>query len=460
MDDKIIFERKAYSKLLEWKNKYAPDYALFLKGARETGKTTLAEVFGKKEYSSYIKIDFTNADSELKNLFIDGLMDLDSFFTALEFVYKTKLYPGKSLIILDGVQHFPKARQALKVLVQDKRYHYIETGSLEKITKKSTKNKILIPSEEDSICINPLDFDEFLTALGRKDLSDIINDFVANLRPIPNVILKELIFNFRLYMSIGGMPQAVARYIETKDFTNVDHVKRQIIELYKQDMKEQGAVPSDNLFNLFENIPSELSKLNKQYILSHADKNARYSRYEESIGWLEDAQVINVARCVSEPSTALSLSLSDTKFKMYLLDTGLLLTLAYDDGSPLTNEFYESILKDKLHVNEGMLLENIVAQGLTSIGKKLRYNIKIDKERRKTVREIDFLIKDKFKIVPIEVKSSDKNIETKSLDDFLSTYSSITDKGIVFYPGNIKKVKNVYYLPYFFAFYLDKINFS
>ena len=458
-ENELIFQRKAYEKMLIRKRDFASNYVLFLKGARRVGKTTLAEEFGKKEYKSYILVKFNEADQEVKDLFVNGLMDLDSFYENLSFKYNKKLYLNESLIILDEIQLFPLARQALKALLEDGRYHFIETGSTAGIIKKSKESQILAPSEEYVLDINPLDFDEFLLANGKENLVQFINKYIDTLTPIPNMIFKEIFNLFRIYMVLGGMPKVVMTYLQTSSFSKADFVKRTILETYRGDMKNQEAVSPTQLFNIFDSIPSELSKHDKEFVLSHADKNARFARYSESIGWLEDSKVANVSRCVTEPSTALSLSLEDNRFKMYLVDTGLLVTLAFDDGNLLSDDFYESLIKDRLHINEGMIIENVIAQGITSLNKKLRYNVKSDPDKKIITREIDFLIKYKLKITPIEVKSSENNFKTKSLDDFIKTYSSICNNGIVFYPGNVKKINGIYYLPYFYSYYLDKINF-
>ncbi|MCI5745441.1 MAG: AAA family ATPase [Erysipelotrichaceae bacterium] len=451
MSGKIVLKRKIYDKMLVWKNEHAPDYALFIKGARRTGKTTIAEEFGKKEYKSFITINFQKASDEVKNLFVNGLMDLDLFFITIEKVYMKKLYPHESLIILDEIQLFPKARQALKTLLEDKRFDYIETGSLAGIRQKSKKEKILIPSEEEHIEMYPLDFEEYLWATENDfDTFPLIRKHLEEKKPFGQTLCRELLKKFRTYMCIGGMPQSIIKYMETKDFAKVDFTKKTIINLYHEDIKDQDDVNNNNLFNLFDNIPSELSKHDKQYVISHAAKSARLAFYKESIGWLEDAMIVNVARNVSEPSPALSLSLDDIRFKMYLADTGLLIDLAFADGSYFDNEYYNAILFDKLHVNEGMFIENLVAQCLVSNGHKLRYHTKVDKKLKKTVREVDFIIRKKNKIVPIEVKSSD-NFTIKSILDFKNVYSNKVGECIVLSNSDIKTEDSILYLPYFMA---------
>ena len=344
-------------------------------------------------------------------------MNLDDFFTKTELLYKTKLYVRQSLIILDEIQLFPLARQALKTLLSDKRYDYIETGSLAGITQKARKENILIPSEEEELEIYPLDFEEFLWACG-DDLSfTTIKDHYASNLPFGRALLKNLMDKYRLYMCVGGRPQAVLKYVETKDMAEVDFVKRRIINLYRNDLKEENDVSGDYVGNVFDNIPSQLSKHDKRFVLSQVDKNARLANYGSCINWLEEAMVVNVARNVTEVSPALSLSPDDARFKMYLCDTGLLIDLAFDDGGAyFDSEYYKAILLGKLHVNEGMFIENLIAQSLWANRHKIRYNAKSDPKIKKIVREVDFLIREGMKITAIEVKSSDK-FTAKSLLD-------------------------------------------
>ena len=449
-DKKIILKRKAYNKMQQWKSEHAPDYALFIKGARRTGKTTLAEELGKNEYKSFITVNFQEANDDIKNLFVNGLMDLDLFFSTLELVYKTKLYPGSSLIILDEIQLFPEARQALKTLLVDKRFHYIETGSLAGIVKKSQKKSILIPSEEEDLEIYPLDFEEFLWAIGDEITFPVIQEHNRTLTPFGQAAFRQMMNLFRTYMCVGGMPQSVIAYVKNKDYSASDFAKRAILKLYRNDTKEQHDTNAGYVGNLFDNIPSELSKHDKEFVLTHINESARLSRYNESIGWLEDAMIVNIARNVTEPSAALSLSMDSLRFKMYMGDTGLLINLAFDDGTYLDNEYYRCILMDKLHINEGMFIENMVAQCLRANGHKIRYHSKVDKKSKRTVREVDFIVRNGMKIIPIEVKSSDHK-SLKSLIDFRTVYSNIVGCGIVLHNGDIKKDGEIIYLPYFMA---------
>ncbi len=454
MENKITLKRKVYSKLLEWKDKYAPDYALFLKGARRVGKTTVAEEFGKNEYKSYIVINFQKANDTIKDLFINSLMDLDYFFNVIQMQFKTKLYPHESLIILDEIQLFPLARQALKTLLEDKRYDYIETGSLAGITKKSKKTEILIPSEEYSVEMFPLDFEEFLWAYNDTFTIDIIKEHFENIKPFGSRLEKDIMRKFREYMCVGGMPQAVVAYIQTKDFEKVDFAKRGILNLYRNDIKEQEEENSEYVGNILDNIPSELSnhdkKLNSNiFTLSHINKNARLREYKGPLKWLDDAMIVNIARNTNEPSPALTLNLNDERFKCYLMDTGLLINLSFEDGNFMDNEFYSAILTDRLHINEGMFVENVVAQCLRTNGHKILFYIETNK-RNTLEMEIDFLIRQNKKVIPIEVKSSD-NFTTKSLEKFKKKFNNKIGLQYILYDGDIKREGEIIYLPYFVA---------
>ena len=447
IDTSNFFERKIYSKMLDWKNNKAPNYALFLKGERRVGKSTLANIFGKNEYKSYIEIRFDKAPNEIKDLFINSLDDLTSFFNKLQVYYKTRLYERNSLIILDEVQIFPIARQAIKTLLEDKRYDYIETGSLATIRKKSTN--ILIPSEEYQLNVYPLDFEEFLLAKNDKITFDLMTKHFNELKPLGK-LHSSIMKSFREYLLVGGMPQAVDKFLSTGDYGEVDFVKQNILNLYEQDVDEQNEENPTYLKNFFLHIPSELSKHDRVYNLTHINKNARMREYNGVIKWLSDSMIINIAENVSDPSAAFNLSTIDPSFKCYLSDTGLLVSLAYKNQDYLNNELYRAILFDKLHVNEGMIMENIVSQILVSKGDKLFYYKKTNKETKKTEIEIDFLIRRNNKLIPIEVKSG-KNISLSSLKGFKTMFSNKIGKSYVLYEGDIKKEEDIIYLPLYMA---------
>ena len=299
--------------MLEWKEKYAPNYALFLKGARRVGKTTLAKKLGQEAYRSYILIRFDQAEEAIKDLFKNGLRDLDHLFTTLQFYYKTLLYERESLIILDAIQHFPLARQAIKTLLEDGRYDYLETGSLASITKRS--KDILIPSEEYTLEVLPMDFEEFLWAQGDHFTINIIREHYEKVKPL-KTYHRPIMKSFRGFMMVGGMPQAVKAFVETKDFGQVDFAKQQIIQLYSNDMQDQHEENSEYITRFFTHIPSELSKRHKHYILNHIHKNARYREYQGSIRWLDEAMIINIANNIDDLNVGFNLSPRHPTFKL------------------------------------------------------------------------------------------------------------------------------------------------
>ena len=446
----IVLKRKTYEELLKWKKEYAPEYALFLKGARRVGKTTIAEELGKNEYKSFITINFQSANDTIRDLFVNSLLDLDYFFNVIQLQYGKKLYKRESLIILDEIQLYPLARQALKTLLADGRYDYIETGSLAGIKKKTESSEILIPSEEYAVEMFPLDFEEFLWATGDEFTFPIIKSSYEKVKPLGN-LHKDIFRKFREYMCVGGMPQAVVKYVQTKDFEKVDFAKKEILALYRNDIKNQKEENSTYLGNILDNIPSELSKHEKSssFKLSHVDKNARYREYSSPLTWLSEAMIVNVARNVTDPSPALTLSMDDERFKCYLLDTGLLINLSFGDGTFMDNKFYKAILTDRLHINEGMFVENAVAQCLRSNGHKILFYVEYN-SNGKPVMEIDFLIRKAKKVVPVEVKSG-REFAAKSLRNFKTKFSNKVGFQYVLYDGDIKRDNEVIYLPYYMA---------
>lgn len=443
------FKRKVYDKMLKWKNEYAPNYALFLKGARRVGKSTLALKLGKEEYKSFIEIRFDKAPNEIKELFVNSLEDLDYLFNKLQIFYKTRLYVRESLIILDEIQLFPEARQALKTLLEDKRYDFVETGSLASITKKS--KDILIPSEEYTIEVLPMDFEEFMWAMNDDITIDVIKEHYTRLKPLGK-INKDIMKSFREYLLVGGMPQAVVEYATSKDFGKVDFVKQNILNLYENDIETQDEENPTYVKNIFLHIPSELSKHDKQFVLSHID-GARRREYKGPVRWLNEAMIVNIAENVSDPSVAFNLSTTDPSFKCYMGDTGLLVSLAYKNKDYLENELYEAILFDKLHINEGMIIENVVSQLLKANGHNIYYYKKTDKELKTTVMEIDFLIRHNNKVCPVEVKSTN-NYTISSLTKFKNTFNKKIGTLYVLHNEDIKVEDNITYLPYYMAFCL------
>ena len=351
------------------------------------------------------------------------------------------------MIILDEIQLFPAARQALKTLLEDNRYDYLETGSLASISKKS--KKILIPSEEYSVPIYPMDFEEFLLAKQDDMTMGIIREHFESLKPFSS-LRRDIMLAYREYMLVGGMPQAVDAYLATKDFGKADFVKQNILNLYESDIEDQGKENPEYVKNILLHIPSELSKHDKRYRISHLGLNARLRDYKGPFGWLNDAMIVNIAENVSDPSAAFNLSTIDPRFKCYMMDTGLLVSLAYKNREYLENELYKAILFDKLHVNEGMIVENVTAQILKSRGDSIYYYRHADERSKVTDMEIDFLIRRHNKVVPVEVKSSSAD-STVSLMKFKKAFSNRIGPQYVLYDGDIKRDGEIVYLPYFMA---------
>ena len=426
---------------------------MFLKGARRVGKSTLAIKFGREYYKSFIEIRFDKAPEEIKELFVNSLEDLDYLFNKLQIHYKTRLYNRESLIILDEIQLFPEARQALKTLLEDKRYDYIETGSLASIKKKS-KN-ILIPSEEYTLEVLPMDFEEFMWAMNEDFTLDIIKEHYQNLKPLGK-INKDIMKKFREYILVGGMPQAVVEYVNTKDFGRVDFIKQNILNLYENDINTQEEENPTYVRNVFMHIPSELAKHDKQFVLSHIN-GARKREYEEPINWLNEAMIVNIAENVNDPSVAFNLSTIDPSFKCYMGDTGLLISHTFDENEISDNELYKEILLGKLSINEGMFYENTIAQMLVASGHKLFFYIKYNEEKHRNDIEIDFIVSNKsklkYKIFPIEVKSTEK-YSTRSLDKFKEKFHSRIGESYVIHPKNLKVENNTIFLPAYMAFCL------
>lgn len=393
-----MFKRKIYAKMLEWKRRSKGSTALLIEGARRIGKSTIALEFAKNEYESYILIDFSRAGKDLKSLF-DDLSSTDYLFMQLQLLFNTKLFERKSLIIFDEVQFCPKARQAIKLLVEDGKYDYIETGSLISI-RKNVEN-ILIPSEEEKLSMYPMDFEEFLWATGDTASNDILRECFLNGTSIGEAASRKMLLKFRLYMLVGGMPQAVAKYIESNNLEEVDMVKRNIITLYLDDFyKLDGrGFTSD----LYKNIPSELSRHTSSYKISSVLKNERPSTVQDEIRELIESKTVLASYNSTDPSASLALTKDINKFKLYLSDTGLFVTLMFMDKPFTKNEIYKKLLSNKSEVNLGMLYENAVATSLRSLGYDLYFNTSYDEDYKKSY-ELDFLISSGNKIYPIEVK--------------------------------------------------------
>ena len=418
-----MFKRKVYDKLKEWKDTYNGKYACLLEGARRVGKTTIAEEFAKNEYQTYIKIDFSNITDELLDVFKD-INKLDLFFLRLQTETGIDLFKRKSVIIFDEIQLYPKARQAIKHLVADGRYDYIETGSLISI-KKNVKD-ILIPSEEYKIQVYPMDYEEFLWATnGNPGIYKKILESKMSLGDSTN---RTLMREFRIYMAVGGMPQAVETYIETNNLSAVDKVKRRIIDLYSDDLKKIDS--SGLLGNIYLSIPSQLALKRKRFSIKEATQKQKTSKDEERFFDLVDSKIVLPCYNVTQPDIALELTKDFDYFKLYFSDIGLFTTMLFDSGKGIEDNIYSKLLSDKLESDLGYLYENVVAQMIVASGRNLYYHTWRDKDKTHS-NEVDFLITNKNKIIPIEVKSSSiKN--HKSIDLFVEKYSQIVGRRFLF----------------------------
>ena len=442
-----LYKRKIYNKLLEWKSESDGKTALLIEGARRIGKSTIAEEFAKNEYESYILIDFSEAAIETVDLFND-VSDLDYIFLQLQLRYRVDLHERKSVIIFDEVQLCPKARQAIKTLVKDHRYDYIETGSL--ISIKKNVADIRIPSEEHKISMYPMDYEEFLWALGDNVTYSLLKKCFESGKSLGEQENRRQLRQFRLYMLVGGMPQAVESYINTNNFKMVDTVKRNILDLYESDLKKID--PTGKLSMLFDGIPAQLNTNAARYKVSSVIGSQNSDKILEHIAELADSKTVLVSYHVNDPNTGMSNTKDLSKFKLFLCDTGLFTTLMFKDKDFTENTIYEKLLSDKLSVNLGYLYENVVAQVLAANGNNLFYYTMYNETTRHNY-EIDFLLSRNNKVCPIEVKSSSYKTH-KSLDIFCEKYSSrILNKYLV-YTKDMNKDKDIFCLPVYMVPFL------
>lgn len=442
-----IFERKIYQKMLNWKRDSNGKTALLIKGARRVGKSTIVEEFAQKEYSSYILIDFSIAPKEIHDLFRD-LSNLNYLFLRLQLIYHINLENRKSVIIFDEVQREPLARQAIKHLVKDGRYDYIETGSLLSI-KKNVEN-IIIPSEETRLEMVPMDYEEFRWALGDKATIPILKTAFENKIPLGDDVNRRMMRDFRLYMLVGGMPQVVNEYIDTNNFSKVDQVKRSILELYQDDFRKID--PTGRASLMFSAIPSELTKNSSRYQVSSVIPNEKHDRVLGIVADMKDSLTVNLAYHANDPSAGMSLHEDISKYKMFLGDTGLFTTLAFMDKDFTENIIYEKLFSDKLDTDLGYIYENIVAQMLYASGNKLFYYT-FSKENSSHNYEVDFLIAKRNKVCPIEVKSSGYKTHA-SLDAFVNKFSSKIGQRYLVYTKDLRKDGDLLCIPIYMAMFL------
>jgi len=434
-----IFKRKIYQQMLQWKQESAGETALLIEGPRRVGKSTIVEEFARREYKSFVYIDWSKARKSLKDLF-DFIDDPNEFFARLQVLTHTELYERESVIIFDEVQKFPIARQSIKHLVADGRYDYIETGSL--ISIRQNVQDIIIPSEEETVEMFPLDYEEFCWALGDITTFDFLREHFAKRIGCGDSINRQLMRDFRLYMLIGGMPQAVNKWIETRNFSQVDKVKRAIIKLYEEDFHKLDK--TDKAKGIWRNVPGQLSMNINRYQITSVTPNIKADAAQILVNSMEDSKTVNICYHANDPQVGMSLSSNQSIFKMYVGDIGLFVTLAFWDKSFTENIIYEKLLNDKLEANLGYIYENVVAQMLRAAGNRLYYYTFPDNNKHSY--EVDFLLSRGTKLCPIEVKSSGYARHT-SLDAFCKKFSSRLGERFLVYTKDLKKDGPVTMIP-------------
>ena len=450
-----LFDRKAFARLAEWKSQSHGTTAMLIEGARRVGKSTVAREFARRNYASHILIDFSMAPDDVMSYFRDLRNDLDTFFLYLSAYYGVELHERDSLIIFDEVQLYPKARESIKQLVADGRYDYLQTGSM--LSIRENVESILIPSEEESMRMDPMDFDEFLWAMGENPLDTAIKDSFDRLTPMPDSLHRKAMRLFREYMLVGGMPQAVSAYVDTKDFGRVDAVKRTILRLYREDISKHGGRDRNSITRVFDNLVSQLSKKEKKFRITALGENARSRDYADAFFWLTDAYITNDCFNATDPSVGLTISEDHSSVKCYMADTGLLVTLALADADATGHDIYRDILLGRISINEGMVTENVVAQLLRTSGHRLFFYSRSDRHDASNRMEIDFLIVApyrnaamKARVSPIEVKSS-RRYTTVSLDKFKAKFDKRVGTRYILHPKAMSVEGDLVRLPLYMA---------
>lgn len=445
-------KRKIYNKLLDWKNKRNGATAVLIEGARRIGKSYIVEEFARNEYDSYLLIDFNKADKVVWSWFDTLMEDRDTLLMNLQILYGTRLTPGKSVIVFDEVQLCPRARAAIKYLVADGRFHYIETGSLVSI-KKNVRD-IVIPSEEEAMPMFPMDFEEFLWAMGNDMLMPYIRQCFEKRQPV-GALHRKAVEYFRTYMIVGGMPQAVQTFVDFKDFDKVDQVKRGILQVYVNDISKYAAGLEHKVKNIFEQIPAQLQKHEKKFRLSALEAGAAYRDYDDAFFWLADAGVVNICYNCTAPNVGLRLNMERNTLKCYMGDTGLLISHAFDENGKVPVELYQKLLLNKLELNQGMIVENVVAQMLAASQHKLYFYSNSDREDASERMEIDFLtakskLTSRHNITPIEVKSSQR-YTLSSLRKCMEKFGEYLTTPIVLHGADLKEENGMLFLPLYMA---------
>lgn len=452
----MIFKRKIYNKLLEWKEQSQGSRAILIEGARRIGKSTIVKEFARNEYRSYLIIDFNTASDVVRSAFINYMSDLDTFFMILSAEYNVSLHRRESIIVFDEVQKFPIARQAIKYLVADGRYDYIETGSL--ISIKENVRGITIPSEERKMNMYPMDFEEFCLAMNEKGLIEYIRSCFIDEVQLEQTLHTKAMMLLRQYILVGGMPKSVAEFLENdRSFEKADIEKRDILQLYREDIMKIKSGYRSNVLAIFDQIPAFLSRSERRVVMSRVEKGASFPKYHDTFYWLADSMIVNECFNSTDPNVGLSLNEDRTYVKCYMGDTGLLISHTFDENEIADEHLYKEILLGKLSVNEGMFYENVVAQMLVAAGHKLYFYTKYDETTHRNEIEIDFILSNrsklKYKIYPIEVKSSDR-YTTKSLIKFNEKYHSRIGRNYVIHPKNLKKESDTLFIPAYMVFCL------
>lgn len=443
----MIFKRKVYDKLLEWKAMSAGESALLLEGARRIGKSTIVEEFVKNQYDDYLILDFAKENPDIRNNFEENINDLDTFFRNL-FLLKGKSLKGRNCaIIFDEIQLFPPARQAIKYLVADGRYDYLETGSL--ISIRKNVQDILIPSEEYRIKMYPMDFEEYLWALGDDNTYEVIRDAFINKKPLGDPIHRKIMKTFRTYMAVGGMPQAVNAYVRGKTFAQIDFIKRNILSLYEEDLAKYDDENSEKASVIYKTIPEQLENKNSHFKFSLIDKNARFKNYVNAVSFISESMIGNECIHVTKPEIALELFADRSNFKLYLGDTGLLISQIMNNSDETDEDLYKTLIFGELGINQGMILENMVAQMLRASGHGLyfhEYMYQADENTSSKKYEIDFLTIKQKKLCPIEVKSSNYRSH-KSFDYLIKKYQLKVGERYIIYTKDLKFEDGIMYIP-------------
>ena len=452
-------KRKIYEQLLRWKTESAPETALLIEGARRVGKSWIVEEFAKREYRSFVLIDFNKVSKAVIDVFKNDLEDLDVFFRKLSEYYGVRLYERETLFVFDEVQEFPRARAAIKYLVEDGRYHFIETGSLMSIAENVTG--IVIPSEEDSVKMYPFDFEEFLWATGRADMVETIKAHRRDLVPF-GAVHRKIIEAFREYLVVGGMPQAVSCWAETHDLKKVEAAKKRILKLYRNDIRKHAGRYAMKAEAVFDEIPAQLQEHDKKFRLAAIGADARMREYGDAFLWLKDAMIVNVAYNSTEPTAGLKLSAEYSTLKCYMADTGLLISHAFGSNPKALEEIVRRVMFDSISINEGMLIENAVAQMLVSQGVELFFYARYDKKDAANRMEIDFLLPDaqitrKKHVSAVEVKS-ENDYTTSSLDKFRRKFGQSISAAYVVHPGDIRQKDGILYMPIYMTPWLTGVS--